>query len=121
MKISKGPRQFYKIVGAKGRALDWIRYSVPVQLRYFENGAWYVHQKHIEDVKQLWDNDVVTTITSGPDDYALLHLRSDAPVFIVEAVWRALAKLHHPDRGGDEETFKRLNAAYQRIKGVLDE
>ena len=120
MQVSKGPRHFFRVVGAKGRALDWIRYSVPQQLRYYEDGAWFVHKKHIEDVKQLGSSDPLTTTPSGSDDYAILHLRSDAPMVIVEAVWRALAKLHHPDRGGDEETFKRINAAYQRIKGEQD-
>jgi DnaJ-class molecular chaperone len=90
-------------------------------LRYYEDGAWYVHKNHIDDVKQLGVMEAQTTTSSGPDDYAVLYLHRDAPVNIVEIVWRALAKLHHPDRGGDEETFKKISAAYQRIKGGLDE
>jgi hypothetical protein len=62
MKISKGPRQFFKVVGAKGRTLDWIRMNIPQQLRYYEDGAWYVHKKHIEEVQQLGEEIVGPTI-----------------------------------------------------------
>lgn len=121
MKISKGPRHFYKVVGVKGRVLNWIRYSVPNHLRFFEDGTWYVHKNYIDDVKKLGAAEGSTTTPSRSDDYAILHLRPSAPMVIVTAVYRALVKLHHPDHGGDEETFKRLSAAYQRIKGRLDE
>lgn len=121
MKITDGPRKFYRVSGATGQALKWIRYSVPQKYRYFDDGAWFVHEKHIDEVKQLGSAEGPTTTPGGLDDYAILHLRRDAPMVIVDAVWRALAKLHHPDVGGDEETFKKLSAAYQRIKGGLDE
>lgn len=38
---------------------------------------------------------------------------SATPVQIKEA-YRALAKRHHPDRGGDAEVFKKVNAAFQQ-------
>ena len=31
----------------------------------------------------------------------------------VRAMYRKLAMLHHPDRGGDQETMKRVNLAYE--------
>ena len=48
--------------------------------------------------------------------YATLHLRTGAPRLIVDAVWKALAHQHHPDRGGDEEVFKQILEAYTKIK-----
>ena len=33
---------------------------------------------------------------------------------VLKARWRDLAKSHHPDRGGNSETFSRLQKAYQR-------
>ena len=49
--------------------------------------------------------------------YASLFLTPGAPEFILNAVWKALAREHHPDRGGDEETFKAFKEAYDLIKG----
>lgn len=34
-------------------------------------------------------------------------------------VHRKLAAKHHPDRGGDAETMKRVKAAYDYLKDVL--
>ena len=121
MKITDGPRKFYKVVGAKGQALKWIKYEVPNKYRFYEDGAWYVHEKHIDDIKQLGSPSVQYTPCSGTDDFAVLHLRNTAPMAIVDAAWRALAKLHHPDKGGSEEEFKRISAAYHRIKGKVNE
>ena len=56
--------------------------------------------------------------TSRPtqaDAYRALHLREDAPIEIVAAVYRALAKRHHPDVGGSEQAMKLINAAYEQL------
>ncbi len=49
------------------------------------------------------------------DPYKTLHLLPSAPPEVVKAAYRALAVLNHPDKGGDEEAMKRLNAAYQKL------
>ena len=36
----------------------------------------------------------------------------------IKKAFRKLALVHHPDKGGDEETFKRLHAAFETLKGV---
>jgi len=36
----------------------------------------------------------------------------------VKAAYRALATLHHPDRGGDTATMMALNAAYAQLEKV---
>ncbi len=50
--------------------------------------------------------------------HARLHLTSDAPPEVVDAAYRALAKIHHPDRGGNQELMKAINVAYDQIKNV---
>ena len=65
-----------------------------------------------------------TTFSSGKnpdirqvaDDFATLHLLPSAPDVIIESAFKALAKIHHPDKGGDEEVFKRISAAYTRLR-----
>jgi hypothetical protein len=34
----------------------------------------------------------------------------------IEKAYRAKAKIHHPDRGGDEDTMRALNDAYAHLK-----
>jgi DnaJ homolog subfamily C member 19 len=41
----------------------------------------------------------------------LLEVQPTASRPVVEAAYRKLAALHHPDKGGDEELMKRLNRA----------
>ncbi len=52
---------------------------------------------------------------SGRTSYTVLHLRETAPPELIEAAFRCLARLHHPDRGGDVATMQRLNAAHAAL------
>jgi hypothetical protein len=51
-----------------------------------------------------------------PTQYETLHLQDGAPPSVVKAAYRALAKEHHPDRGGDHATMTRLSLAYKAIQ-----
>ncbi len=48
--------------------------------------------------------------------YRMLGLSPSAKWEDVEKAYRGKAKIHHPDRGGDEDTMRALNEAYSRIK-----
>lgn len=50
------------------------------------------------------------------DDWALFHLRPTAPRALLDAAYRELSKIHHPDKGGDIVMMQKLNAAYLRLK-----
>ena len=56
----------------------------------------------------------------GRDDdevcFRLLGISPSAAWEDVERAYRAKAKVHHPDRGGDEDAMRALNEAYNRIK-----
>lgn len=50
--------------------------------------------------------------------HEVLGLASDAPPEVVEAVFRALALKHHPDKGGDARKFAAIsNARDEMLKG----
>ena len=49
----------------------------------------------------------------GP--YEVLWLRPGAPPALVKAAYRTLAGLYHPDHGGDTESMRRLNLAYEQL------
>jgi len=46
----------------------------------------------------------------------VLHLRPTAPPELVDAAYRCLARLHHPDRGGDHDAMQALNHAVEQIR-----
>jgi molecular chaperone DnaJ len=48
-----------------------------------------------------------------PDLYELLGVPRDATSEDVKKAYRRAAREHHPDAGGDEETFKQVTHAYQ--------
>lgn len=50
--------------------------------------------------------------------YKMLGLPPSASWDEIERAYRKKAKLHHPDRGGDEDAMRALNEAYTRLRSV---
>jgi DnaJ-domain-containing protein 1 len=55
--------------------------------------------------------------SAGEDPYAVLGLSPSASSEVIRAAWKAELAKHHPDRGGDAEQFRRVNRAYDALKG----
>lgn len=51
--------------------------------------------------------------------YRTLHLDVDAPWELVKSAHKALARVHHPDRGGNLETMQNINVAFDLIRKSL--
>ena len=43
------------------------------------------------------------------DPYKILNVPQGAPDSEIKKAFRSLAARHHPDKGGDEEQFKKIN------------
>lgn len=119
MNVEKSKNNFYKLTNVPVEAVSLLRHEIDPDYRFFEryDNAWYVHDKYVQDVINVANKHGASNASIPNDDYAILYLQPDAPDAILEVVYRKLAQLFHPDRGGDEEQFKRITAAYQRIKG----
>ena len=48
--------------------------------------------------------------------YDTLGVAPDATIGEIKKAYRKLALIHHPDKGGDENTFKKITAAYEMLK-----
>lgn len=53
---------------------------------------------------------------SKKDYYEVLGLKKGASDKEIKKSFRNLAKEHHPDKGGNDETFKEINEAYEVLK-----
>ncbi len=51
--------------------------------------------------------------------YATLFITANAPAEVIQGAYRALAKLHHPDLGGDGKTMRTINHAYEVLMDEL--
>jgi molecular chaperone DnaJ len=47
--------------------------------------------------------------------YNILGVPKNATIDEIKRAYRNLAKQHHPDKGGDEEHFKKINEAYETL------
>jgi hypothetical protein len=54
-------------------------------------------------------------------EFTALHLRCDAPAPVIDAVYRALALICHPDRGGEHRRMVEINLAYEKVKKFVQE
>ncbi|MDP8975028.1 MAG: J domain-containing protein [Actinomycetota bacterium] len=53
-----------------------------------------------------------------PLDHDVLGVGAGVPSHEVRSAFRRFARLHHPDRGGDLETFQAGLEAYERLLGL---
>ena len=54
---------------------------------------------------------------NGRDAYEVLEVRPDASQVVINAAFRALAAVHHPDAsGGSSRRMAELNAAYAQVR-----
>ena len=119
MKLELSPfATYYRVLDPSVRVAARIKADIPLKHRFFEHNHWFIHADYVEAVLQFAATEGPPSVVATDDDYATLYLLPTAPVAIVEAVWKALVKIHHPDVGGDTERFKSLLDAYTRVKNA---
>lgn len=144
MRVEEADSNFYVIKRPPKKVLDFLKHMVPSRLRFLDQGLWYVHRAYliqvlqvgykytevdylslekdlkdqIDELSQSWTKNTKRAQPSAGRELHLraLHLRSDAPQYVIDAVWKAVARHTHPDKGGDPELFKAYSEAYNNLK-----
>lgn len=87
---------------------------------------YYLDLSHLDGATQASVNDLLNQFWSrfvATDDkaeaLAILDLPGTASLKSLKQRYRILAMEHHPDRGGDAETFQRINWAFGILQKVL--
>jgi DnaJ-domain-containing protein 1 len=57
-----------------------------------------------------------TPAPMGQDSYAILGVTQTAPLEVIEAAYKALARKYHPDMGGSNAAMQRINHAYDEVR-----
>ena len=94
--VTEAAKRFYSHV-------DWSRLP----------GDWQLYLAGAEISTQI-------AVPEGPNPYEMLHLLDDAPLEVVKAAYKALARIYHPDNGGSEAKMAELNTAYSEICNLLE-
>lgn len=116
----------------------------PLSYRKFNKklGSWEIHesklslviqfsQKHFSEVEydtlppnlklviEIVLKDFKTSFKAPKvvDAYETLFILRSAPKEVIKASYKALVMVHHPDHGGDAEMFRRVQEAYNELKG----
>lgn len=68
------------------------------------------------EARMLGEEEAIAVLDND-NPYTVLGLAQGADKDSVKAAWRQYAMKHHPDKGGDEEVFKKGLAAYSLLMG----
>lgn len=82
-------------------------------------GLWDMVMRGLRDLRGETPQEPPRTRSAVPDldiSFRLLGISPSSPWEEIERAFRQKAKIHHPDRGGDEDTMRALNEAYSLIK-----
>ena len=106
-----------------------IKQVIPVPLRawYAAERCWWIGAPAVGDAKRILGEFFpgyqerflagATPFSASP--HAVLEVRDDASPEVIEAAYRALARKHHPDVGGDTRTMQAINEAYDQIRAQV--
>ena len=83
--------------------------------------CWWVDPEYIDlalAVILRWYDEVITpdqAQLTAESSWDTLYLQPGAPVQVIRAVYRVLAKMNHPDHGGETKAMQEINIAYEQV------
>jgi len=103
--------------------VEELKDRIPPHGRHWDRvkKMWYVEPSWADDARELvswyFGTDIAVTAKNEPPEWAkTLYVQENAPIQVVEAAYRALSKLYHPDMGGNATLMQRLNTAVEAAR-----
>jgi hypothetical protein len=106
-----------RLVPSPLRSYDPDSKTWTIPARYV-SAVWYILYQVFDEV-DMQGSRTGTADRGRPsrdDPWVILHLRPTAPPELVTAAHRCLAKLNHPDTGGNTATMQMINHAVEQIR-----
>jgi hypothetical protein len=86
---------------------EYLDYAISLLLQHFPDAD--------VPASARWQQRRAASTQCDTDDFSTLHLLPAAPQEVIDAAYRALAKIHHPDMGGDAAMMRRLTEAREAL------
>lgn len=130
--FDRAGKRYVRECGKYDNSLDNLR-VIGLQIEYLYRALEVYAEDIVETSFDIEFDRIFNGFLATPDDTALLLGDGKAPWFEVLGVkadatradvrnaFRALALVHHPDRGGKDEDFKRINEAFREGMKVAGE
>jgi len=116
------------------RLIDLLKSEIPIYARSYDpdEKAWTIKSAYAARAVDLllrcfpdaqierpgtWPGSTPQPSATRP--FAVLHLLPSAPPELIDAAYRTLARLHHPDVSGDPEAMRALNDARDALKDLV--
>jgi hypothetical protein len=111
---------FKGVVPSAGRRWDRATRQWIVEERYWKAALYVLSEwfgiDAIEVEGSFEEHPTVKVPKSIADAFTTLELLPSAPPQLIQAAYRALSHIHHPDHGGDAERMRQINAAFDMLR-----
>ena len=108
-------RQWHVDLDAQTEFDRWITYLVTVLGARIEWRHDEAREKESGGQQRQWPPPRYRTGPTREELLKRLHLLPDAPPELIKVAYRELAKLNHPDVGGDTRRMQELNEAFRLL------
>ena len=132
------PRAMYNRAGEvdlrfpfNARLVELLKSEIPARFRSYDPGAktWTVKTAYASRAVDLLLDHFPDARIERPGTrpepappltparpFAVLHLLPTAPPELIDAAYRCLARLWHPDAGGNNDVMQEINGAYATLR-----
>jgi hypothetical protein len=115
---------FKREIPYDGRRWDADRKRWVIAALYVSDLMQFLSQRGAQVQDDRAPTTAAVAVPPMPEDlreaFDVLYLAYSAPLCAAEAVFRALSKYCHPDRGGDVQKFHHVNDAIAVVRKYLD-
>ena len=126
--FDRNGKRYTKICSLWESSLDNLR-AIGLSIEYLYRAVEIYGVESQEEFNSLLDQTFIG-IEATPDDsvlsigfndtwWKILGVKSDAQEKEIKNAYKSLARIHHPDSGGDVEQFKKIRKAYDEGMEIL--